>query len=205
MKAYCSNEDIQARTAAEDIGVALSQVTPELRRKAKAVNFGIVYGMSDFGLAQDLHISRKEAREYIDKYFEKCSGVKAFIDQVVKNAHSQGYVLTKYGRRRDLPGIRSSNYNQRSLAERMAMNTPIQGTAADIIKVAMIRTYKALQEAGLRSRILLQVHDELVLEVVEAELPQVEAILHESMEQATQLLVPLTIDINTGKNWAEAK
>ena len=205
VKAFCSNEDIHARTAAEVFGVALAQVTPELRRKAKAVNFGIVYGMSDFGLAQDLHISRKEAREYIDKYFEKCSGVKAFIDQVVKNAHSQGYVLTKYGRRRDLPGIRSSNYNQRSLAERMAMNTPIQGTAADIIKVAMIRTYKALQEAGLRSRILLQVHDELVLEVVKAELPQVEAILHESMEQAAQLLVPLTIDINTGKNWAEAK
>ncbi len=205
VKAFCSNEDIHARTAAEVFGVALSQVTPELRRKAKAVNFGIVYGMSDFGLAQDLHISRKEAREYIDKYFEKCSGVKAFIDQVVADAHSHGYVLTKYGRRRDLPGIRSSNYNQRSLAERMAMNTPIQGTAADIIKLAMIRTYKALQVAGLKSRILLQVHDELVLEVAETELQQVEAILHESMEQAAQLLVPLTIDINTGKNWAEAK
>ena len=205
LKAFRSNEDVHARTAAEVFGVPVEEVDSDLRRKAKAVNFGIIYGMSDFGLSQDLHISRKEAREYIDKYFAKCQGVKSFIDKVVTDAHDNGYVLTKFGRRRDLPEIRSTNYQRRSLAERMAMNTPIQGTAADIIKLAMIRTYKALQKAGLKSRMLVQVHDELVLEVPEQELAEVKAILKESMEQAVQLKVPLTIDINIGKNWAEAK
>lgn len=203
--AFRHNEDVHARTAAEVFGVAVEDVDSELRRKAKAVNFGIIYGMSDFGLAQDLHISRKEAKEYINKYFAKCQGVKAFIDKVVTEAHDNGYVLTKFGRRRDLPEIRSTNFQRRSLAERMAMNTPIQGTAADIIKLAMIRTYKALQKAGLKSRMLLQVHDELVLEVPQEELPQVKALLKQAMEQATELQVPLTIDINAGKNWAEAK
>lgn len=205
LRAFCHNEDVHARTAAEVFGVAVEDVDSELRRKAKAVNFGIIYGMSDFGLAQDLHISRKEAKEYINKYFAKCQGVKAFIDKVVTEAHDNGYVLTKFGRRRDLPEIRSTNFQRRSLAERMAMNTPIQGTAADIIKLAMIRTYKALQEAGLKSRMLLQVHDELVLEVPQEELPQVKNLLKQSMEQAAELQVPLTIDINAGKNWAEAK
>ena len=203
--AFRHNEDVHARTAAEVFGVAVEDVDSELRRKAKAVNFGIIYGMSDFGLAQDLHISRKEAKEYINKYFAKCQGVKAFIDKVVTEAHDNGYVVTKFGRRRDLPEIRSTNFQRRSLAERMAMNTPIQGTAADIIKLAMIRTYKALQEAGLKSRMLLQVHDELVLEVPQEELPQVKDLLKKSMEQAAELQVPLTIDINAGKNWAEAK
>ena len=177
----------------------------ELRRKAKAVNFGIVYGISDYGLAQDLHIPRAEAKDYIDKYFAKCHGVKSFIDKVVAEAKENGYVLTRYGRRRDLPAIRSSNFNQRSLAERMAMNTPIQGTAADIIKLAMIRADRALRNAGLKSRILLQVHDELVLEVTKDELAQVKVLLQEAMEKAAELSVPLTIDINTGENWAEAK
>ena len=203
--AFRHNEDVHARTAAEVFGVAVEDVDSELRRKAKAVNFGIIYGMSDFGLAQDLHISRKEAKEYINKYFAKCQGVKAFIDKVVTEAHDNGYVVTKFGRRRDLPEIRSTNFQRRSLAERMAMNTPIQGTAADIIKLAMIRTYKALQEAGLKSRMLLQVHDELVLEVPQEELPQVKDLLKQAMEQAAELQVPLTIDINAGKNWAEAK
>ena len=205
LRAFRHNEDVHARTAAEVFGVAVEDVDSELRRKAKAVNFGIIYGMSDFGLAQDLHISRKEAKEYINKYFAKCQGVKAFIDKVVTEAHDNGYVVTKFGRRRDLPEIRSTNFQRRSLAERMAMNTPIQGTAADIIKLAMIRTYKALQEAGLKSRMLLQVHDELVLEVPREELPQVKDLLKQSMEQAAELQVPLTIDINAGKNWAEAK
>lgn len=205
LRAFRHNEDVHARTAAEVFGVAVEDVDSELRRKAKAVNFGIIYGMSDFGLAQDLHISRKEAKEYINKYFAKCQGVKAFIDKVVTEAHDNGYVVTKFGRRRDLPEIRSTNFQRRSLAERMAMNTPIQGTAADIIKLAMIRTYKALQEAGLKSRMLLQVHDELVLEVPQEELPQVKNLLKQSMEQAAELQVPLTIDINAGKNWAEAK
>ena len=205
LRAFRHNEDVHARTAAEVFGVAVEDVDSELRRKAKAVNFGIIYGMSDFGLAQDLHISRKEAKEYINKYFAKCQGVKAFIDKVVTEAHDNGYVVTKFGRRRDLPEIRSTNFQRRSLAERMAMNTPIQGTAADIIKLAMIRTYKALQETGLKSRMLLQVHDELVLEVPQEELPQVKDLLKQSMEQAAELQVPLTIDINAGKNWAEAK
>ena len=205
LRAFRHNEDVHARTAAEVFGVAVEDVDSELRRKAKAVNFGIIYGMSDFGLAQDLHISRKEAKEYINKYFAKCQGVKAFIDKVVTEAHDNGYVVTKFGRRRDLPEIRSTNFQRRSLAERMAMNTPIQGTAADIIKLAMIRTYKALQEAGLKSRMLLQVHDELVLEVPQEELPQVKDLLKQAMEQAAELQVPLTIDINAGKNWAEAK
>ena len=205
LRAFRHNEDVHARTAAEVFGVAVENVDSELRRKAKAVNFGIIYGMSDFGLAQDLHISRKEAKEYINKYFAKCQGVKAFIDKVVTEAHDNGYVVTKFGRRRDLPEIRSTNFQRRSLAERMAMNTPIQGTAADIIKLAMIRTYKALQESGLKSRMLLQVHDELVLEVPQEELPQVKDLLKQAMEQAAELQVPLTIDINAGKNWAEAK
>lgn len=205
LRAFRSNEDIHARTAAEVFGVDIDQVNGDLRRKAKAVNFGIVYGISDYGLSQDLHIARAEAKEYIDTYFAKCQGVKSFIDCTVADARESGFVLTKYGRRRDLPGIRSSNFNQRSLAERMAMNTPIQGTAADIIKLAMIRAYRGLQEAGLKSHILLQVHDELVLEVAEDELPEVRAVLTEAMENAVQLSVPLTIDINTGRNWAEAK
>ena len=205
LRAFRHQEDIHARTAAEVFGVSMDEVTADLRRKAKAVNFGIVYGISDYGLAQDLHIPRAEAGEYIEKYFSKCQGVKSFIDRTVAEARDNGYVLTSYGRRRDLPAIRSSNYNLRSLAERMAMNTPIQGTAADIIKLAMIRAYRALRSAGLKSRILLQVHDELVLEVKEQELAQVKALLQEAMEQAAELSVPLTIDINTGRNWADAK
>lgn len=205
LQAFRHQEDVHARTAAEVFGVPMAEVDADLRRKAKAVNFGIVYGISDYGLSQDLHISREEAREYIEKYFARCRGVKAFIDRAVSEAREKGYVLTMYGRRRELPAVRSSNYTQRSLAERMAMNTPIQGTAADIIKLAMIRAYKALEEAGLKSRILLQVHDELVLEVKKEELAQVEAILRDAMEQAASLSVPLTIDINTGRNWADAK
>lgn len=205
LRAFRQQEDIHARTAAEVFGVPMDEVTGDLRRKAKAVNFGIVYGISDYGLAQDLHIPREEAGEYIEKYFAKCQGVKAFIDRTVAEARDKGYVLTSYGRRRDLPAIRSRNYNLRSLAERMAMNTPIQGTAADIIKLAMIRAHRALKAAGLKSRILLQVHDELVLEVKEQELAEVMSLLREAMEQAAELSVPLTIDINTGRNWADAK
>ena len=205
IRAFNHEEDIHARTAAEVFDVPMEEVTPELRRKAKAVNFGIVYGISDYGLSQDLDISRAEAKSYIESYFAKCKGVKAFIDKVVADAHTKGYVETTFGRRRQLTAINSSNFNQRSLAERMAMNTPIQGTAADIIKVAMIRAGRMLAEAGLKSRILLQVHDELVLEAVEAELPKVEEILKEAMEKAVKLSVPLTIDINVGKTWAEAK
>jgi DNA polymerase-1 len=205
IQAFSRNEDIHARTAAEVFGIPIEEVTPTQRRNAKAVNFGIVYGMSDYGLSQDLGITRKEAAGYIDSYFEKCKGVKAFIDKVVEEAHAKGYVQTAFGRRRELPSINSSNYTQRMLAERMAMNTPIQGTAADIIKLAMIKAHTMLKEAHLKSRILLQVHDELVLEVTEPEIPQVKAILKEAMEHIAELSVPLSIDINMGKNWAEAK
>ena len=169
------------------------------------MNFGSVYGISDYGLARDLHIPRKEAAHYIATYFARYPGVKRFMDEQVAFAHAHGYVETLYGRRRSLPTINSRNFNQRSLAERMAMNTPIQGSAADIIKLAMIRAWDGVRRAGLQSRILLQVHDELVLEVVQAEQAQVEAILREAMEQVAALSVPLVIDVHTGKNWAEAK
>ena len=203
--AFKRGQDIHARTAAEVFGIPLDEVTPELRRHAKAVNFGIVYGISDFGLARNLHISRKEAGDYISRYFTRYPGVRAFRDKVVAEAHETGYVTTMFGRRRELPAIKSRNFNQRMLAERMAMNTPIQGTAADVIKLAMIAAYRKLREAGLKSRILLQVHDELVLEVKESELETVQAILHEAMEHVVSLSVPLSIDVHWGRNWAEAK
>lgn len=203
--AFRQGQDVHARTAAEVFGVPIDSVGSELRRKAKAVNFGIVYGISDYGLSRDLHISRKEAGEYIRLYFERYPGVKRFLDETVKKAHETGYVTTMFGRRRALPAIRSSNYNQRMLAERMAMNTPIQGSAADIIKLAMISANDKLEEAGVRSRMLLQVHDELVLEVVNGEIEQVSAILRDAMENVAELSVPLVIDIHSGKDWAEAK
>lgn len=203
--AFCNGEDIHARTAAEVFGVPLAEVTPEQRRHAKAVNFGIVYGISDYGLSRDLHISRKAAAGYIDSYFARYPGIKTFMDDMVATARDKGYAETMYGRRRYLPALRSRNYMQRSLAERMAMNTPIQGSAADIIKLAMIRAWQGLRAARLKSRILLQVHDELVLEIVDTEKEQVESILREAMEQVAELQVPLVIDIHSGRNWAEAK
>lgn len=203
--AFCRNQDIHARTAAEVFGLPLAEVTPEFRRRAKAVNFGIVYGISDYGLARDLRIPRKEAGAYITRYFERYPGVRRFMDQMVADAHAKGYVTTMFGRRRDLPAIKSRNFNQRMLAERMAMNTPIQGSAADIIKLAMVAAYRRLKEEGLKSRILLQVHDELVLEITEDERAAVEAILHETMEHVADLRVPLLVDVHWGKDWAAAK
>ena len=203
--AFRSGQDVHARTAAEVFGVPLDAVTGEQRRRAKAVNFGIVYGLSDFGLARDLGIGRKEAAGYIERYFERYHGVRAFLDKIVADAHANGYVTTLYGRRRDLPALNSRNFMQRSFAERMAMNTPIQGTAADLIKIAMIRAYDALCAANVQSRILLQVHDELVLEVAEAEVEVVTEILRTAMSGAAELLVPLAVDVHIGKNWAEAK
>ena len=205
LEAFRHGQDIHARTASEVFGVPMEAVTPDLRRKAKAVNFGIVYGISDYGLSKDLHISRQEAADYIASYFAKCSGVKRFIDGVVEKAHSDGFVTTIFGRRRDLPAIKSSNYNQRTLAERMAMNTPIQGSAADIIKLAMIKTHRKLQEGGFKSRILLQVHDELVLEIMQNEKERVAELVRDAMENVVQLSVPLSVDIHTGENWAAAK
>ena len=203
--AFRSGQDIHARTASEVFGVPIDSVTSEQRRRAKAVNFGIVYGLSDFGLARDLGISRKEAAGYIERYFERYHGVREFLDKTIADAHTNGSVTTLYGRRRNLPAINSRNFMQRSFAERMAMNTPIQGTAADLIKIAMIRADEALRAADVRSRILLQVHDELVLEVVADEIAQVSDILCTAMSGAAELAVPLAVDVHTGKNWAEAK
>ena len=203
--AFRSGQDVHARTASEVFDVPLAEVTGEQRRRAKAVNFGIVYGLSDFGLARDLGIGRREAAGYIERYFERYHGVREFLDKTVADAHKNGYVTTLYGRRRDLPAIHSRNFMQRSFAERMAMNTPIQGTAADLIKIAMIRADDALRAAGVKSRILLQVHDELVLEVTADEIDAVSAILRTAMSGAAELHVPLVVDVHTGKNWAEAK
>ena len=205
LESFRKEQDVHTRTAAEVFDVPMSEVTSELRSRAKAVNFGIVYGISDYGLSRDIGVSRSEAGQYITNYFIKYQGVKEFIDRVVKEAHLQGYVTTLFGRRRYLPDINSSNFNQRSFAERTAMNTPIQGTAADIIKKAMIDVHKALQRENLHSRILLQVHDELILEVIKAEVEQVQKIVKEAMQQSVQLQVPLVVDINVGKNWAAAK
>ena len=203
--AFRHGQDVHARTASEVFDVPLAEVTAEQRRRAKAVNFGIVYGLSDFGLARDLGIGRKEAAGYIARYFERYHGVREFLDKTVADAHTNGFVTTLYGRRRDLPAIHSRNFMQRSFAERMAMNTPIQGTAADLIKIAMIRADEALCKAKVKSRILLQVHDELVLEVVKDEIECVSDILRTAMSGAAELAVPLAVDVHMGKNWAEAK
>ena len=203
--AFRHGQDVHARTASEVFDVPLAEVTGEQRRRAKAVNFGIVYGLSDFGLARDLGIGRKEAAGYIARYFERYHGVREFLDKTVADAHTNGFVTTLYGRRRDLPAIHSRNFMQRSFAERMAMNTPIQGTAADLIKIAMIRADEALRKAKVKSRILLQVHDELVLEVVKDEIECVSDILRTAMSGAAELAVPLAVDVHMGKNWAEAK
>ncbi|SDF78657.1 DNA polymerase I [Sporomusa acidovorans] len=205
LEAFRHNQDIHTRTASEVFGVAMSAVTPELRSRAKAVNFGIVYGISDYGLSRDIGVSRKEAAHYIDSYFAKYQGVRRYIDDVVAGAHRDGYVTTLFGRRRQLPDINSSNFNQRSFAERTAMNTPIQGAAADIIKIAMNRVYSELTSKGLKSRLLLQVHDELVLEVTAGELDQVAELVKQAMEQAVELTVPLLAEVKVGHNWAEAK
>ena len=203
INAFFSGEDIHARTAAEVFGISLEEVTPELRRKAKAVNFGIVYGISDYGLSLDLHTSRKEAGEYIQLYFQRYPKVKNFLDKTIFQARKLGYVTTMFGRRRYLPAIKSSNFHQRGLAERMAMNTPIQGSAADIIKLAMISAEKNLRD--FHSRIILQVHDELVAEVKNSELEQVEKIIRAAMENVAELKIPLVVDVHRGKNWAAAK
>ena len=201
--AFLKGQDIHARTASEVFGVSIEEVTPELRRRAKAINFGIVYGMSVYGLSQDLHISREEAGRYIVRYFERYPGVKDFLDATVAQAHLHGYVMTMFGRRRALYGINSLKFNLRSVAERMAMNTPIQGSAADVIKLAMIRAEENLR--GFDSRIIIQVHDELVVETKSSELAEVEKILRESMENVVKLDVPLIVDIHSGENWSSAK
>ena len=205
IQAYREAQDIHRMTASQVFHTPFEEVTPLQRRNAKAVNFGIVYGISSFGLSQDLSISKKEAQEYIERYFESYPKIKEFLDGAVEKAKKDGYTLTMFGRRRPIPEISSSNFMQRSFGERIAMNAPIQGTAADIIKIAMIRVHDRLKEEGLRSRLLLQVHDELLVETAEDEVEQVNRILEEEMKGAADLAVELEIDSHTGKNWYEAK
>ena len=202
--AYREAQDIHRLTASQVFHIPFDEVTDLQRRNAKAVNFGIVYGISSFGLSQDLSISRKEAQEYIQKYFETYPKIKEFLDSCVTEAKEKGYAQTMFGRRRPMPELKSSNFMQRSFGERVAMNAPIQGTAADIIKIAMIRVDQRLKAEGLKSRLLLQVHDELLLEASTEELDAVEQILSEEMEGAAELSVPLEIDMKQGKNWYEA-
>ena len=205
IQAYREARDIHRMTASQVFHIPFDEVTDAERRNAKAVNFGIVYGISSFGLSQDLSITRKEAAQYIEHYFETYPGIKAFLDQCVADAKEKGYVSTLYGRRRPVPELKSSNFMQRSFGERVAMNAPIQGTAADIIKIAMIHVNDELKKRNLKSRMILQVHDELLIETAKEEVELVQEILKEEMEHAADLLVPLIVDMHTGTNWYEAK
>ena len=205
IEAYREEKDIHRITASQVFHTPFEQVTDLQRRNAKAVNFGIVYGISSFGLSQDLSITRKEAAQYIEQYFHTYPGIKIFLDDAVKQAKDKGYAVTLFGRRRPVPELSSSNFMQRSFGERVAMNSPIQGTAADIMKIAMIGVNDRLKSGNMKSRLVLQVHDELLVEAWESEAEEVKKILKEEMEQAASLAVPLEIDMHTGKSWYEAK
>ena len=202
--AFLSGEDFHAVTAAKVFNVPLEEVTPTLRSRAKAVNFGIVYGISAFSLAQDIGVWPSEAKAYMDAYLEKYHGVRDYMKAIVEQARAEGYVSTLYGRRRSLPELKSSNFNTRSFGERVALNMPIQGTAADRIKLAMVNVYRRLQSEGLRARLILQVHDELIVECPEDEAERVKEILKSEMENTAQLSVPLIVDAHIGHSWAEA-
>jgi DNA polymerase I len=203
MSAFRSGEDIHARTAAEIFGVSPLLVTSEMRRVAKSINFGIVYGMSSFGLSTQLDIARKDAQRFIDKYFRLYTGVQKFMEEIVDAARDKGYVTTLLGRRRSFPDILAKNRVQREFAERMAINTPIQGTAADIIKLAMIGCDKAIAACGLSARMLLQIHDELIFELPEAELEETRPIIKAAMENALELDVPLVVNFEVGRDLAK--
>lgn len=205
IEAYSKGIDVHATTAAQVFGVPLEEVTPKMRREAKAVNFGIIYGISEFGLSRNLNIPFSTAKEYIAKYFEKYSAVKEYMNENVAFAREHGYVMTLTGRKRVIPEINSTNYNLRQFGERAAMNMPLQGSSADIIKIAMINVCSSLKKADLKASLILQVHDELVLEVPESEAQNAEEILKREMENAVQLKVPLTVEVHAGKNWFDAK
>ena len=206
IKAFQEGADIHTSTAMRVFGIDRPEdVTPNDRRNAKAVNFGVVYGISDFGLSNNLGISRKEAKAYIDTYFERFPGIKNYMDEVVREARDKGYVETLFKRRRELPDINSRNFNIRGFAERTAINSPIQGSAADILKIAMIQLDKALVAGGYQTKMLLQVHDEIVLEVPKFELAEMKKLVKQTMEEAIQLSVPLIADENEGATWYEAK
>ena len=202
---FNNDEDIHAQAASRVFGIPIEEVTKELRSKAKAVNFGIVYGISDFGLAEQIHSSRKEAKQYIEQYLDKYHGIREFMTSVVEEAKAKGFIATMYNRRRYIPELKSKNFMVRKFGDRVAMNTPIQGSAADIMKIAMINVYRKLKEENLKSKLVLQVHDELLIETDIDEKDRVKEILISGMESAAKLLVPLKVEVEEGKNWYEAK
>jgi DNA polymerase-1 len=203
IRAFQNDEDIHARTASEIFSVPMEKVTPAMRREAKVINFGILYGMSAYGLSQQLGIEPKIAQAYIDEYFKKYTGVRTYIEKSLEEARQRGYVTTLLNRRRYLPDLHSATVAIRQATERMAVNTPLQGTAADVIKVSMIRIQNRIEERGLSSRMIMQVHDELVFEVPEEELPKTIPMIQNEMETVMNLSVPLQVSIHSGKNWAE--
>jgi DNA polymerase-1 len=203
IKAFQNDEDIHARTASEVFEVPIEKVTSSMRREAKVINFGIIYGMSAYGLSQQLGIEPKIAQNYIDGYFKKYTGVQAYIEKSLQEARQKGYALTLLHRRRYLPDIDSPTAAVRQAAERMAVNTPLQGTAADMIKVAMIHIQNRIEEFGLSTKMIMQVHDELVFEVPEGELQKATLMIQKEMETVMDLSVPLKISISSRKNWAE--
>ena len=205
IEAYRNGDDIHRITAAAVYGVTQLEVTDEMRSSSKAVNFGIIYGISDFGLAEQLKISPKTAHAFIEKYFATYPTVKAYMDNNVETAKRNGSIRTLFNRLRRIPELSSSNYNVRSFGERAAMNMPLQGTAADIIKIAMLKVDKALRDGGYKARIILQVHDELILNCPDNELEAVKKIVKDNMENAVKLSVPLTVDIAEGKDWYGVK
>ena len=204
-EAFRQGADIHRQTASQVFGVPPAEVTSAQRSSAKAVNFGIVYGISDFGLARQLGITRAQARDYIDRYLDTFSGVRRYMEDTVRQGRELGYVTTLFGRRRPMPELKSANYNTRSFGERVAMNAPIQGTAADIIKLAMVKVHRELDARGFRSRLILQVHDELILDCPREEADAAAALLIECMESVAELAVPLKADVSQGFSWYDAK
>ena len=201
-KAFLEGQDIHRKTAAEVFGLAPEEVTPPLRRAAKAVNFGLIYGISDFGLAQDLGIGRQEAKEYMERYFARYPKVRLYFDQLLADAGQTGYVETLFHRRRYLPELKSSNYHTRAFGQRAAMNAPIQGTAADIMKLAMVKVYRLLEEAGQAKTMILQVHDELIFDMPKAKAEELKEEIRRVMEGAGNLTVPLQVDMKQGEKWS---
>ena len=205
MQAFEQGGDIHRQTAALIFGVPQADVTSEMRARAKTINFGTIYGQGPFALSRQLGISLDEAKEFIKQYFTRFAGVRAWLDRTVAEARARGYVETLFGRRRYVPELKDKNFNVRAFGERTATNSPLQGSAADLIKRAMIGVDRALRERGLETRLLLQVHDELVLEVPERELDQARELVKREMEGAAALRVPLVVSVGVGKNWVDAK
>ena len=205
IEAFKNGEDIHRQAASKVFGIPQEEVTKEQRSSAKAVNFGIVYGISEFGLGQQLGINRNKAKEYIEQYLTEYSGVRIFMQESIKKAKETGYSMTMFGRRREIAELKSNNYMVRQFGERAAMNTPVQGTAADIMKIAMIKVFKELQKRNLKTKIVLQVHDEMMLEAPIEEKEEIKKLLQKCMESAANLKVPLIAEVSEAKNWYDCK